>query len=88
MGNQRNARKRVPTAKKSAANDLDSPPRPPHINFHAPPKPRPTGKAAKNHRSVTWAGNNDAGEDTSVVIEDDDESGNSDDYEDVEEPGM
>jgi hypothetical protein len=95
MGNQRNARKRIPTAKKSAANDLDSPPRPPRINFRAPPKARPTGKAAKDHRSVTWADNivgrvnhHEAAED--VVNEDDmDESGIFDEYdEEDEEPGM
>lgn len=96
MGNQRNTRRRVPTARKSAADnlDLDAPPRPLHINFHTQPKPRPTGKAAKDRRSVTWADNNvsmvnhDAGEDE-VMDEDMDESGTWDeDDEDVEEPGM
>jgi hypothetical protein len=90
MGNQRNSRKRIPTAKKSAANDLDSPSRPPHINFRAPPKPRPTGKAAKDHRSVTWAENtvsNGAG-DNDVIEEDANESGSEDEYEDVDETGI
>jgi hypothetical protein len=93
MGNQRNSRKRIPTAKNSAANDLDSPSRPPYINFRAPPKPRPTGKAAKDHRSVTWAENtvsNGAGDNDSDVIEEDanDESGTEDEYEDVDETGI
>lgn len=44
MGNQRNARKRIPTAKKLADDKDDSHP------SHRPstrPKPRPTGKAAQ-----------------------------------------
>ena len=44
MGNQKNARKKVPTAKKLAENELaDSPP--PRRTLPRP-KPRPTGKAA------------------------------------------
>ena len=48
MGNQKNARKKIPTAKKLAENDLsDSPP----SRTLPRPKPKPTGKAATSRSS-------------------------------------
>lgn len=70
MGNQKNARRKMPTAKKLAENNADSDS--PSQRTLRRPRPKPTGKAATNkasrvivptskgtHLSVAWAENND-----------------------------
>jgi hypothetical protein len=83
MGNQKNARKRMPTAKKLAENNFDSPPpSPPSHHTSTRPKPKPTGKAAikepsRADLSVTWTEG-----DTSMIDCDDGENELEEDKED------
>lgn len=92
MGNQKNVRKRKPTAKKLAENDMGSDSPPSHLTSTRP-KPRPTGKAAiKDPKpSVTWADSDtsmidsNAGEDETIEEDEDDDGTWNDDNEEFEE---
>lgn len=82
MGNQKNARRRIPMAKKSAAYDSNSPPR---AVSRVPPKPKPTRKEVEDRHSVTWA-DQDVGMVDCAEDEDEDEyEYHSEDYHDNED---